>query len=190
MADIIAFDQWLFQVINQQWQAPWLDTLLPVWREKTTWIPLYLILMALVIYRFRWRAVYFAIGVAVTIGLADTLSSKVVKPGVERLRPCNQPDFKQEVQLRIDCGPGYSFTSSHATNHFALAVFLMLTLGSFYRWMTWPLLLWAATIAYAQVYVGVHYPLDVLAGAGLGAILGALVAKLYMSWQKVKLTLP
>jgi undecaprenyl-diphosphatase len=77
------------------------------------------------------------------------------------------------------CGAGFSFTSSHATNHFALATFLSLT---FRQWMsryTWVLFVWATSIAYAQVYAGVHYPLDIVGGAALGSGIGYLTGKFY-----------
>ncbi|MBK8556199.1 MAG: phosphatase PAP2 family protein [Lewinellaceae bacterium] len=76
------------------------------------------------------------------------------------------------VIRRVSCGGGYSFTSSHAANHFAVAVFLAAVFGGLSRWLRPGLLLWAAVISFAQVYVGVHYPGDVLAGALLGAIIG------------------
>jgi len=91
------------------------------------------------------------------------------------------------VRLLVHCGRAYSFTSSHAANHFAIAVFISLTLGLLYSWIKWPLLLWAGSIAYGQVYVGVHYPLDVIVGSLVGIIIGYLVAKLYLSAEKLKI---
>ena len=83
------------------------------------------------------------------------------------------------MELRVHCGGGYSFTSSHATNHFALATFLVIILGPFFKWIRIPIFLWAASIAFGQVYVGVHYPLDVLAGSIVGILLGILMTKFY-----------
>ncbi|MDX1685268.1 MAG: phosphatase PAP2 family protein, partial [Saprospiraceae bacterium] len=93
---------------------------------------------------------------------------------VERVRPCNDESIKQEVILRARCGGGYSFTSSHATNHFGLSMVLFLLLGNRIAWR-WLIFLWAALVSYAQIYVGVHYPLDILGGAVLGVMLGYLV---------------
>jgi undecaprenyl-diphosphatase len=76
--------------------------------------------------------------------------------------------------VRVKCGNAYSFTSSHATNHFAIATFLSLTLGKRFKKIKWPLLTWAGMICLAQVYVGVHFPLDVFCGAILGMIIGWL----------------
>ena len=91
------------------------------------------------------------------------------------------------VDLKVKCGGGYSYTSSHATNHFALAFFLIYTLGVQFRWIKWVLIFWASSIAYGQVYVGVHYPFDVISGATIGGIIGILVATWYRGFRKMKL---
>ncbi|WP_421798959.1 phosphatase PAP2 family protein [Haliscomenobacter sp.] len=180
MEQVIAVDQFLFELINGQAHNAVLDWLMPIWREKSTWIPLYIALAAFVGYKYRLQGLYLLLALALAVGLADTVSSKIIKPSVHRLRPCNDPALKDEVQLLVHCGSGYSFTSSHASNHFAVAAFLSLTLGLPYRRIRWPLYLWAASIALGQVYVGVHFPLDIFIGAILGIIIGNIVAKTYL----------
>lgn len=187
MTELLQFDRWLFHLINGEWHWPVLDAIMPYWREKSTWIPLYVLMAGFVIWKFRQKALFFLLAAGLTVALADTISSRVVKQAVHRLRPCNDQAVRDEVKLLIDCGPGYSFTSSHATNHFAVAVFLCLTLGAVYPRIRVPLLLWAASISYAQVYVGVHYPLDVLGGALLGTLIGYLVAMAYFRFPKWRL---
>ena len=91
------------------------------------------------------------------------------------------------VHFRVSCGGGYSFPSSHAANHFALAVFLIGIFGFAGQWQQKALLAWAGLIAFSQVYVGVHYPLDVICGAILGVLAGYL--SLYF-WRKYVLKLP
>jgi undecaprenyl-diphosphatase len=184
---LLQFDYQLMEWLNHDWQHPWLDWLMPHWRDKKTWIPLYILLAGFALYRFRWQGLYFILGVALTAGAADTISSKVMKPTFERVRPCNNDTLPFEVIQRGGCGRGYSFTSSHATNHFAIAVFIVMTLGAIYRWIRWPFLLWAGSIAYGQVYVGVHFPFDVLAGALLGSLIGWGLAKAYHSWPQLQL---
>ncbi len=184
MEELIAFDQYIFEIINGHTHNAVLDWLMPIWREKSTWIPFYLALAVFLGYKYRKAGLYLILGLALSVGLADTISSKVIKPAVHRLRPCNDPEIKDEVQLLVHCGSGYSFTSSHAANHFAVAAFLSLTLGLHYRRIRWPLHLWAASIALGQVYVGVHYPLDILMGAFLGLIIGNIVAKTYLRFFK------
>lgn len=180
MEQVIAVDQFLFELINGQAHNAVLDWLMPIWREKSTWIPLYIALAAFVGYKYRLQGLYLLLALALAVGLADTVSSKIIKPSVHRLRPCNDPALKDGVQLLVHCGSGYSFTSSHASNHFAVAAFLSLTLGLHYRRIRWPLYLWAASIALGQVYVGVHFPLDIFIGAILGIIIGNIVAKTYL----------
>lgn len=178
MEILFQWDQQLFFLINEGLSHPWLDAIMPWWRDKYTWIPMYVLLLALAFWRYRQNIGFFLLAVVLTVTLADTLSSKVVKPSVERLRPCRNPEIKEQVQVRISCGPGYSFTSSHATNHFAIACLLYLTMGRFFPKGRWLLLIWAATISIGQVYVGVHYPLDIIGGALLGSSIGIGIALL------------
>lgn len=188
MEQLIAADQFLFELINVKAHNAFLDWVMPVWREKSTWIPLYIALAAFVGYKYRLQGLYLILTLALTVGLADTISSKVIKPTVQRLRPCNDLKLKDEVQLLVHCGSGYSFPSSHASNHFAVAAFLSLTLGLHYRKIRWPLYLWAASIALGQVYVGVHYPIDIFIGGILGIIIGNIVAKTYLRILKTPFT--
>ncbi len=189
MDAIVALDQYWFELINQGLQNALLDWLMPYWRDKEFWIPFYAILLIFCFYKFKWKALIFVIGVAATIGAADTVSSQWIKKSVQRLRPCNDNEIKEDVHLLVSCGSGYSFTSSHATNHFALAAFLSLTLGALYTWLRLPLYLWAGSIAFGQVYVGVHYPLDVIAGALIGFIIGYIIARLYNNFPQFRLSL-
>lgn len=173
MTELLQFDRALFFLINDTGHTAWLDALMPFWRDRFFWIPLYVALASFVVWKFGTaKGAFFILAVIVAAGLADVTSSRLIKENVERLRPCNEPEIKEQVNLLIHCGGGYSFTSSHAANHFAVAVFLCFTLGRLYRRIRLPLLLWAASIAYGQVYVGVHYPLDVICGALLGTVIG------------------
>jgi undecaprenyl-diphosphatase len=112
-------------------------------------------------------------------GVTDIVSSSVIKPLVERPRPCHGETMNLDVRLLVDCGSGFSFTSSHATNHFGLAFFLIFTLGKRWKYIIAPLIVWAVIVAYAQVYVGVHYPLDVLSGALLGICIAFMLSEMY-----------
>ncbi len=181
LQEILQYDRELFFLINGEWHHPWIDAIMPIWRDKKTWIPLYLLLAGFSLYRFGWwKGLVFIAAIGLTVGLADTVSSKVLKKSVQRPRPCNDVELQAEVRLVDDCGRSYSFTSSHAANHFALATFLALTLGRLYRFLGPAFLLWAASIAYGQVYIGVHYPLDVIFGAAVGVLIAYILAKLYL----------
>ncbi len=187
MTELLQLDQAVFFLINGDWHNSFLDAIMPYWRDKLFWLPLYVFLLFYILLNFKLKGFYFILMIAAVIAIADTTSSKVIKKSVQRVRPCNDANVKEEVQLLIRCGGGYSFTSSHATNHFAVATFLMLTLFRRHRWVKYALIFWAASIAYGQVYVGVHYPLDVLAGGSLGVIIGILAALIYSLFGKFRI---
>ena len=175
---ILELDESLFRVINSLGQNAFFDWLMPLWRNKLTWIPLYIVLAGIIIYQLKTKGLYLFLALGLTIGIADTLSSKIIKKTVKRERPCHNTNLS-EVRNLVHCGGGYSFTSSHATNHFAVAAFLIfLTGGIFGKWRYW-LWIWAALVAYAQVYVGVHYPLDVISGGTLGVGIAYLTSSVY-----------
>lgn len=187
MEQLLQLDQYWFELVNQAWHTDFLDAIMPYWRDKKFWIPLYAGLIVWTGIVFKQKAIWFVLGVVLCVGVADTVSSKILKPSIQRLRPCNDPDLKASVQLLVRCGSGYSFTSSHATNHFAIALFIMLTLGAVYPAIRLPFLFWAASIAFGQVYVGVHYPLDVLGGSLLGAIIGTVIALIFNKFDNFRL---
>jgi undecaprenyl-diphosphatase len=178
-----SLDQTVFYWINTGWSSPLLDACLPWLREKWFWAPLYLFVAAFSLMNFGRRGRYILLGLALAAGLSDFTSSSIVKPAVQRIRPCNDPQFLEQVITRVPCGSGYSFTSSHAANHFATAVFLIGVFGGYARWVRPVLIAWAASVALAQVYVGVHYPLDVTAGALLGSLLGWGVFAMGRRWK-------
>ena len=175
--DLINWDINAFEWVYQSAHTNWLDVLMPFWREKTTWIPLYIGLLVFLIWRFKQRTLPIILGVLVTVAVCDTTSSKIIKPTVKRARPCQQVAGQKAAVPLINCGSGYSFPSSHSTNHFGVAVFLT-TAVFFSTWSRIFWIVWAASIAYGQVYVGVHYPIDIIVGALLGTLIGFAFAKL------------
>lgn len=187
MTELLQFDQSLFYQINSVWTTEWLDFLMPYWRNKYFWIPLYIFLISFLWINFNKKGLFLVLFAILTIAISDTMSSQIIKKSVQRIRPCNDPLMKGFIDLKVKCGGGYSFTSSHATNHFALAFLLILTIGKKFRWLRWSLFLWAFSIAYGQVYVGVHFPFDVFVGALLGILIGTLTATFYSSFKNLRL---
>ena len=181
-------DQSLFHFLHHDLANPFLDWLLPVYREKTTWIPLYLLLVVLLFREFgARRTLYVLLCVALTLAVADQLAATLLKPWIGRLRPCADPVIGDEVRALVNCGGKYSFPSNHATNHFALATLLyLLWLRDHARIWTILIFVWAATIALAQVYVGKHWPGDILAGALLGTAIAYLGATLHDRWARTQ----
>ncbi|GAB4494108.1 MAG: lipid A 4'-phosphatase [Saprospiraceae bacterium] len=167
-----SLDAAIFHFVNGCLSNPLFDAVLPFFRERWFWAPLYLFVAAFSWLNFGKKGWIIMLGLVVAVGLADFTSSTLIKKNVQRLRPCNDPVLAKTVTLRTSCGSGYSFTSSHAANHFAAAVFLIGVFGHLARWIRPAALGWAAAIAFSQVYVGVHYPGDVICGALLGAAIG------------------
>jgi undecaprenyl-diphosphatase len=176
-----AWDTALFLQVNSIWTNPILDKILPIWRNANTWVPLYLFLIVFSVLNFRNRSFFWILGAVFTLVLTDQISSSVFKPFFERPRPCNDPVLMSHVRLLLDhCSGGYSFTSSHATNHFGFAIYVFVTLRGIFKKWSYLFLIWAATVSYAQVYVGVHYPLDILCGAMLGASIGYATSQIFI----------
>lgn len=173
-------DHTLFHFINHSLANPILDVLCPVLRNKLTWVPLYVFMGYMFYKRFGNKILLLGCFAAITVLFTDQISASLIKPVVHRLRPCNNPEIGARLLLSY-CGAGYSFVSSHAANHFGIAMFIIPFL-QYRRMFGFLLLLWASLVSFSQVYVGVHFPADVFAGALLGIFTGfsfAVVARKY-----------
>lgn len=170
-------DEYLYRLINGQWVAHWLDGIMKLLRNPLFWAPLYFFLLIWFFKRKREYVVLILLLSILCFALTDFTSAKILKPYLARLRPCYVPELGW--RSIVGCGGQYGLPSSHASNHFGLAAFwFILVRGLFKRNWYW-LWIWAAMIGYAQVYVGVHYPSDILAGAALGIILGTVCSGLF-----------
>ncbi len=173
-------DQWLFIMINTGLANPVLDKLMPFMRFPLNWSPLYLFLAAFALINYKSKGAWWVLFFVVTIPLTDMTGNYVFKKGFERIRPCGDPDFFFHVRLLVDhCSTGFSFVSNHAANHFGLAMFFFLTTKPLLKKWAYLAFVWASLIAIAQVYVGIHYPSDILGGAVLGIIFGTLTGTLF-----------
>ena len=180
-------DTTIFQFINQTISNDLFDWIMPWFREKLFWVPLYVFLIFVVAIRFRRHGYIVILSAILTLVIADQLSSHVIKPTAQRTRPCNELVLQDQINVLAPCSGSYSFTSSHAVNHFAVAAFFIALLGESNRRYKW-LWLWAFSIAFAQVYVGLHYPFDVFVGGLLGTSIGFLCYKVLLVFylQKVE----
>lgn len=177
------FDAELFLRIHRDLGNPFFDWLLPMLRNRFFWAPLYLFIVVFSFVEYKKKGYYIVGGVLLTFAMGDLIASRILKPMIARIRPCNDLSLADEIIHRVPCGSGLSFPSAHATNHFAIAVFLIVV---FYpKWK--PILpigiAWAFSIAFSQVYVGVHYPIDVTVGTLLGTTIGLITGKLYKTLQ-------
>lgn len=149
--------------------------------DRYIWTPLYLALFYLTYKKYNLKAVFIALLlIGIMIFIADKSSVYLFKEAFKRYRPCHNHEIAQLVHtVKNYCGGLYGFVSSHATNTFALAVFYSMV---FYKrlWYISPvLLLWAAIGSYSRIYLGVHYPSDVLVGALFGSLMGYLMGKAF-----------
>jgi undecaprenyl-diphosphatase len=167
------WDSDLFLLLNGL-HSPFFDFIMYWTSEKTTWIPVYLILIYLIIRKYKNEAMLF-IPLALVMILFSDQSSVLLKSLTHRLRPCHEPALEGLIHLvKNKCGGDFGFVSSHAANHFALSSLLILAFGNYRTTGGAILLLWAVLISYSRIYLGVHYPLDVLAGGLLGIFRGFL----------------
>ncbi len=157
-----------------------LDPIVLQLTQTITWIPLYLLLLYLIYRKDPKNTALVIGGVMLTILLADQVSSGLMKPYFERLRPCHDPKWEGLLHLYGRCGGLYGFVSSHAANTFGMATFLTLILRKKQKGIYW-LFLYAVVVSFTRIYLGVHYPLDVF----FGALIGVLSA--YLSWAVVVL---
>jgi membrane-associated phospholipid phosphatase len=176
---LLQFDHWLFHKINQVWINPFFDLVLPFARQQEFWYFFYLFLLVFALYNFGVKGCWWAISLIMTVIVSDLFSSSLMKSLIFRFRPCQNPDMVDEVRVLVNyCPHSSSFTSSHATNHFAAAWFIFITLNQTGSWR-WLLFIWAFIISYAQVYVGVHFPLDIIGGTILGSGIGYAMSILF-----------
>lgn len=176
---IANLDTELFLFLNGL-HLDWLDPVMTFISGKITWAPFYIVLLFLIIKNYKKQSVLIIIGVILLIICSDQISSGIFKPIFERPRPCHNEAIKDLVYLpNGHCGGAYGFISSHACNCFALAVFITHVLKRYYKKIAWVMFVWAALVAYSRIYMGVHYPGDIIVGAIVGMIVGFIINKLY-----------
>ncbi|HRD51529.1 MAG TPA: phosphatase PAP2 family protein [Flavobacteriales bacterium] len=175
-----AIDREAFLAINGA-HARGFDVIMEAASSMVLWFPLYAFFLWLILKRHGDRALLWSLPlIALMILCSDKGSVVLFKETVQRLRPCHEPSLTGLVHLVYkECGGRFGFVSSHASNHFGIAVFMIGMLRATPRWAVGALLAWAVLIAYSRVYLGVHYPGDVLVGGLYGATVGSLAALIF-----------
>jgi len=186
---LIDFDQELLLKLNGSDSLFW-DGFMWIATSTSTWIPIAIALLYVILKNNKLKEALLIIGMlALVITLADQISSGICKPYFARFRPTRDPELMYLIDVVNGYRGGrYGFTSSHAANTFAVATFLSLIIK---RWsLTRTLFIWAALNAYSRIYLGVHYPGDILFGTLTGIIVGTLVYTLYNYIRKHYLNRP
>ena len=174
---LLNWDTQLFLFLNDL-RSPFWNQVMWAFSDKEFWYPFYGLLIVAMGWRYKWNALITIIFIAITITLADQISVKCFKFVFERLRPSHNPEIKEQVNILNGYRGGqFGFVSSHAANTFALAAFTTRLFKN--KYFSWFIFLWAAVVSYSRIYLGVHYPLDIIGGALLGMGLGFFVSYLY-----------
>jgi len=177
MNSLIEFDQQLLLLLNYFHNNFW-DNVFWLISSTITWIPFYIVLVYTFIKSQKLQSWTTVLAVIILIVLCDQISTEVFKHGFERFRPTHDPVLKDFVKtVHGYRGGKFGFVSSHATNTMGLAIFTLLLFRN--KAYSFFIIVWAIIIGFSRIYLGVHYPGDILGGMILGALLGFIIYKIY-----------
>lgn len=168
MLSVVNFPSWdaeLFSFLNNL-HVDWLDPIMVAISSVPIWIPLYVIVSFFIFRKYRWNGLLYMAAIILCITVVDQMST-VIKYAIERPRPCNA---LEGVYILERCGNGYSFISNHASNVFGFAMVTALFFRK--RPYTIAIFIWALVVSYSRIYLGKHYPLDIVGGATFGMFVG------------------
>jgi len=170
-------DQQLFLFLNSL-NSPFWDQVMHAISGKVIWIPLYLSILIYLGLKYKRKFIVILLFIILAATLSDQISL-FLKNHFHRLRPCHDPSIASLVHLvNGECGGMYSFVSGHAANSFNVAVLSLLFIRR--RWFSVGIIIWATVVGYSRIYLGVHYPGDVICGSLLGALIGWAIYSLYI----------
>jgi len=161
---LISLDTALFHLINEQGQNSFFDWFMPIMTDLKNFAYILVGLAIWILWKEKKAGLLFLVFIGLTLTITDQFSSRLLKEVVGRVRPCH---VLENVHMLTDCNTSYSFPSSHAVNIFAAAFFL----AQPFRRMAPVFYAIAAVVAYSRVYIGIHYPMNVLGGAMIGLLI-------------------
>ena len=179
--NIISLDQKLFIYLNslgsETYDGFWL-----IITNQTSWTPLFLVILFVIFKKLGVKQTFFLIALVAILILLSDQTSNLFKNSFQRLRPCSNPEINSFIRI-VKSSNTFSFFSGHAANSMAVATFLYLIFNKEYKYL-WLIFLWPTIFAYSRIYLGLHYPTDIICGYLCGALLGFLMFKLYHKVQK------
>lgn len=178
MKTIIEWDEWVFLFLNGLGHES-MDGIWLILTEKWTSIPLYIVLLVLIQLKLGWKRTGLFLVFAVLMITISDQTSNISKDYFQRLRPCDTELIDQMRFIAKRCGK-FGFFSAHASSTFALAIFIGVLLKPHYRWILPVLISWSLVISYSRIYIGVHYPTDLIVGWLVGLLLGLFT---YVAWK-------
>ena len=183
METLIELDKAFFLFLNGI-HSPFWDPIMYAISGKFFWLPLYGLIIFLLI-KDKKKESWLIIGcILILFALTESITSQLFKPMVARFRPSHDPEIGHLVHIVNEYKGGlYGFFSAHAANTFGLSSFLFFVYFQKHKWMI-GLLIWAFCVSYTRIYLGVHYPLDILTGMFLGTLLGKIMSILYLKIEK------
>ncbi|MRJ09798.1 phosphatase PAP2 family protein [Ornithobacterium rhinotracheale] len=185
--EIVTQDQQLLIYLNNLGSPTW-DGLWMFITSKYSWIPLYIILIGILYKMFDTKKLILAlVMIALGITMADQLSNLFKNVIFMRFRPCHEPLVSPYIRhVKPSCGGNYGFFSAHAANTFVIATYLGAIFKKKFRALSIFLIIWAVFVSYSRIYIGVHYPLDILVGAFFGGVIGYAVYKVFLYFCSTK----
>jgi len=171
LEEILKYDTDLFLFLNNLGSEPW-DGLWLFITEKYSSLPLYVCMLYLVFKKLGWKGTLVVLVAAALLITATDQLANLFKYGFERPRPCREEALQTSMRFVADGCGRFGYFSAHAASAMGIAVFLGLILKNKYKYLPFILLFWAVIIAYSRIYLGVHYPLDIVTGMFFGGILG------------------
>lgn len=176
MEQLLKLDEQLFLWLNGI-HSTWMDPIMAIVTKTQLWVPLYLLLIYLIVKQYKKNSWIYLVALTCVILITDQVTASIMKPYFERLRPSHEPSLASVIHL-VDNQRGgqFGFASSHAANTFGVAMFVWLSLKKSNKFI-WTIFGWSIVMSYSRVYLGLHYPGDILVGAILGLMTGWGVAK-------------
>jgi undecaprenyl-diphosphatase len=183
LGNILDWDKNLFLTLNGQ-HSSFFDIFMWMFSTKDIWIPAFICLIYVILKDKKRETLFIVIGIILTIIISDQISSSIIKPLVERLRPSHEPLLNGLVHIVNGYKAGeFGFVSSHAANSFAFALFTSLVFR--YKPYTFVIFIWALVNSYSRIYLGLHYPLDIICGGVVGIISALMVYYLYFYLRNI-----